>query len=171
VSVFEESGFRFDFAKADKSVIHDKTTAENDGNTIWPGIDFRIFEQKRQVWVEVKSWSFKKIVDKAERHHASRDYRIKMGADGFRDDILAKFLGTTSYLVWSNRGIPSKVLFVVFLEPPNRGSRALLLPFQDRLRDTFKNLRQQPWGGRIGYVVVDMQAFMSVLPDYPVVRL
>ena len=95
---------------------------------------------------------------------------VKDAADEFRDDIVAKFLGTTSYLVWSGNSLPSTVQYIVFLEPPDRGSRALLGPFQDRLRDQFKNAQARPWGKRIRYRVVDIAGFQKMFPNYPVNR-
>jgi len=173
MSVYQESGFEFDFTSAPYSIIHDKDFPQ-DGNTFWPGVDFRIFEAEREVWIEVKSWSFKLILDKIERRTAKKDFTRKLlkdAADEFRNDIMAKFLGTTSYLVWSGNSIPHKVLYLVFLEPPDRGSRPLLGPFQDRLRDQFKNAQaRRPWGKRIAYRVVDLKEYQQMFPNYPVKR-
>ena len=172
MSVYEESGFAFDFTAALNSAVHDKD-APHDGNTFWPGVDFRVFSTGKEVWVEVKSWSFKKILDSVERKSAKKDYRTKLlqgRADEFRDDIVGKFLGTTSYLAWSGLGVPNRVFYIVFLEPPDRGSAALLGPFRDRLRDEFKNAQSRPWGHKIMYEVVDLARFQSLFPNYPVKR-
>lgn len=173
MSVYEESGLRFDFTSAQQSVLHDKDTP-HDGNTFWPGVDFRVFESDRELWIEVKSWSFKRIVERTERQQAKKDFARKLlesATEEFRNDIVAKFLGTTAYLVWSGKGIPQLVYYVIFLEPPNRGSRALLGPFQTRLRDQFKNAQARPWGQRIKYKVVDMAEFRKEFPAYPVATL
>lgn len=172
MSIYRESGFEFDFTSSVRSVIHDKDVP-HDGNTFWPGVDFRIFETDQQVWLEVKSWSFKAILERVERRRAKQDYNRKLieaGANAFRDDIVAKFLGTTCYLTWASLEIPDRVCYVVFLEPPDRGSRALLGPFQDRLRDQFKNAQARSWGRRIKYRVVDIALFQMEFPNYPVVR-
>jgi hypothetical protein len=173
MNIYHESGFAFDFSAAVGSVVHDKD-APHDGNTFWPGVDFRVLETDGQVWIEVKSWSFKTIIDKIERQQAKKDFAAKMiarSADEFRDDIVAKFLGTTCYLYWSGLELPQRVNYIVFLEPPDRGSRALLGPFQDRLRNQFKSAQARPWGRRIQYRVVDLAEFQKAFPKYPVTRL
>ncbi len=171
MSTFDESGFRFDFSAASSgAIIHDKNDDGCDGNTFWPGVDFRVKEAPQEVWIEVKSWSLQSILERASRRGAGRDFALKMAADQFRDDIVAKFLGTTSFLAWSGIGIPQKVKFVVFLEPPNRASRALLSPFKDRLCDEFKNAQARPWGRKLGFMVVDFELFASEFPTYPVSR-
>ena len=172
MSIYEESGFLFDFTSASNSTIHDKAFP-NDGNTFWPGVDFRVFEGHREVWIEVKSWRRKLVHDKVERRTTQKDFARKLiddAASEFRDDIVSKFLGTTSYLAWSGNDIPRAVLYIVFLEPPNRGSRPLLLSFQDRLRDQFKNAQTRSWGKRIAYRVVDMAGFQELFPHYAVKR-
>jgi len=167
LSVLSESGFSFDFsASPGGAVTHDRVSG--DGNTMWPGVDFRVAEHDREIWIEIKSWSFKRILEKVERYKSNRDFKQKMIADEFRDEIFSKFLGTTSFLSWSGIGLPNSVTYVVFLEPPNRGSRALLQPFRDRLRDEFKNTRDLSWGSRIGLEVVDLEQFRAKLPNYPV---
>ena len=172
MSVYEESGFRFDFTSATESAIHDKADP-HDGNTIWPGVDFRVLENDVEIWIEVKSWSLKQIRDRTERHQAKQDYygKLNTGIDAFRDVIVHKFLGTTSSLAWSGLGVPKRVNYIVFLEPPNRGGRALLGPFQDRLRNQFKNAQARTWGSRIRYKVVDMVEFQTEFPNYPVARI
>ena len=172
MSVYEESGFRFDLSAADHSVIHDKADL-HDGNTFWPGVDFRVFEGDSQIWIEVKSWDFKMFLDRMERKQVKRDFFakfIKEGADEFRNAIVAKFLGTTCYLAWSGLGVPQSVHYVVFLEPPDRGSRPLLGPFQDRLRDQFKQAQARPWGHRITYQVVDLAEFQRQFSNYATER-
>ena len=138
--------------------------------TFRPGVDFRVFESQREVWIEVKSWSFKLIHDRIERRTARKDFTQKLlkdATDEFRNDIITKFSGTTSYLVWSGNTIPRAVLYIVFLEPPNRGGRALLGPFQDRLRNQFKNAQARPWGKRIAYRVVDISGYQHISPVIP----
>ena len=173
MSVYQESGFQFDFTAAVQSVIHDKDLP-HDGNTFWPGVDFRVFEDDREVWIEVKSWSFKLILDKIERRQAKKDYQNKLLGDAageFRRDIVEKFLGTSCYLAWAQHSMPQEVYYVVFLEPPNKGSQPLLGPFQDRLRDQFKNAQARPWGKRIKYRVVNIEQFQKEFPNYPIARL
>ena len=173
MSVYEESGFRFDFTAANNSVVHDKADP-HDGNTFWPGVDFRVFENNdHQVWIEVKSWDFKTFLDRMERKRIKRDFLakfVKEGAEEFRNDIAAKFLGATCYLAWAGLGIPQSVCYVVFLEPPDRGSRPLLGPFQDRLRGQFKQAQARGWGHRITYQVVDLAEFQREFPNYPTKR-
>lgn len=167
---YEEPPFRFDFRSATHSTKHDKQPPD-DWNTFWPGVDFRVTEKDREVWIEVKSWKFKAMRDRAVRQHTQSDYYrklLKKDVEAFRDEIVTKFFGTTSYLVWSKMGIPETVYYVVFLEPPNRGSRALLGPFQTRLREQFKDARSRPWGKRIRYTVVDLAQFQQEFPTYPV---
>ena len=171
--IYEESGFRFDFTAANDSVIHDKADP-HDGNTFWPGVDFRAIENNaHEIWIEVKSWDFKRFLDRTARKQAKGDFLAKFvreGAEEFRNDIVAKFLGATCYLAWSGTGIPQSVHYVVLLEPPDRGSRALLGPFQDRLRDQFKQAQARSWGHRIIYQVVDLAEFQRQFPNYPTKR-
>ena len=170
MSIYTESGFQFDFDAALHSVIHDKADP-HEGNTFWPGIDFRIFEDNRQVWIEVKSWSTKQIHRQGQQRSAHQDFTHKMKADEFREDIFNKFLGTTSYLAWSEIGIPNRVFYIVFLEPPSRGSAPLLNVFQDRLRNEFKNAQAAAWGRKIEYEVVSLARFQALFPNYPVTRI
>jgi hypothetical protein len=170
--VIEESGFRFDFSQARDYRLHDKTGERGDGNTIWSGIDFRIIEHDHEVWIEVKSWSFKRIFDRVQQTTAKKDWQKKMGEEleRFRDDILQKFLGTTAYLAWSGTPLPDRVVYVVFLEPPDAGSAALLGPFRDRLRDRFKNAQARTWGRRIQYDVYNLPRFSLEFPQYLVTQ-
>jgi hypothetical protein len=170
VSALTESGFRFGFA-GDEAVRHDQRSG--DGNTFWPGVDFRVMEVGRQVWIEVKSWSFGRDTDRTEGKRAAADYADKLegrSANLFRDEIAAKFLGTTAYLAWSGLGIPERVLYVVLLEPPSRGSRALLGPLRDRLRERFKQAQARPWGRRIAVFVVDGQGYRDQFPGFTLTR-
>ena len=169
MSIYEESGFQFDFTAANFSAIHDKATP-HDGNTIWKGIDFRVFENNdHQIWIEVKSWDLKRFANQPARRKAKDQFCAKLTENG-ADDIVRKFLGTTCYLAWSGLGIPQSVHYVVFLEPPDRGSRPLLGPFQDRLRGQFKQAQARDWGGRITYQVVDLAQFQRQFPNYPTKR-
>lgn len=167
MSIFREPPFEFDFTSASASYRHDEPLP-HDGNKVWPGVDFRVQEHSMQLWIEVKSWSFKAILKKAERHKASRDWRQKVASDSLRDAIVAKFVGTTAYLHWSGIGPPARVHYIVLLEPPDRASRPLLGPFRDRLRNEFKNATSSPWGRSISYEVVDLDAFQAKYPGYPV---
>jgi hypothetical protein len=171
---YKESGFWFDFRAANDSVIHDKEMDSDgnpqDGNTCWPGVDFRVFENDREVWVEVKSWSHKYIRGFAQQNKSRRDFLSKIRSDEFRYKIFGKFIGTTSYLIWSGKHIPERVFYVVFLEPPNRGSLPLAMAFGERIREEFKNVNNRPWGNRIRYIVVDMARFQSQFPNYSVTR-
>ena len=149
MSIYVESGFRFDFSAAQGCVIHDKAEP-HDGNTFWSGVDFRIFEPNCEIWIEVKSWRLGRVADQTERKRRSADFNSKFLSDRiieFRDDIVNKFLGTTSYLAWSGKGVPERVQYVVFLEPPNTSSQPLLESFQLQLRDEFKNAQARSWGG------------------------
>jgi len=166
MSVYDEPPFRFDFSTANDSVKHDAPP-----HNIWRGVDFRVMETSREVWVEVKSWKFKAMQDRTERKRSQGDYNqkfLKNKVNEFRDEIITKFLGTTSYLAWSQIGVPSRVYYIVFLEPPNRGSQALIGPFQDRVRNEFKNVQTLSWGRRIQYKVVNLAEFQREFPNYPV---
>ncbi|MBC7528100.1 MAG: hypothetical protein H7308_11175, partial [Chthonomonadaceae bacterium] len=93
MSTYDESNFRFDFTQAQRSVIHDKAEP-HDGNTFWKGVDFRVFEAKREVWIEVKSWSSMRFRDPDERKSAKIKFvKEKMGdeIEKFRDEIVNKF--------------------------------------------------------------------------------
>ncbi len=177
--LYKESGFLFDFTAANHSTIHDKggpdednpdAAITRDGNTFWHGVDFRVMEDSQEVWIEVKSWSTQQINQQMAWRSIDKDYKTRTKANELRDEIIDKFLGTTSYLTWSGTGIPNRVLYVVLLQPPNRRSAPLLLPFRDRLRDKFKNAQSRSWGGRIVYEVVDLAQFQSLFPHYPVRR-
>ena len=176
---YKESGFWFDFTAANHSAIHDKGSPDEDnsnaatprdGNTFWRGVDFRVTEDTRAIWVEVKGWNSRQIFQQGRRGASRLDFERRLKANELRDEIIDKFLGTTSYLAWSGMGLPDRVFYVVFLEPPDRGSAPLLLPFRDRLRDEFKNAQARTWGRRIEYEVVDLARFQTLFPNYPVTR-
>jgi hypothetical protein len=179
MKIYKESGFWFDFTAAGHSTIHDKLGPDEDnpdaaiardGNTFWRGVDFRVMEDSREVWVEIKSWSTRKINQQMAWRSVNKDYKTRTKANELRDEIIDKFLGATSYLTWSGTGVPNRVFYVVFLQPPNRRSTPLLGPFRDRLRDEFKNAQNRSWGSRIAYQVVDLAMFQTIFPDYPVRR-
>jgi hypothetical protein len=162
----------FDFSTAQGSVIHDRADP-HDGNTFWSGVDFRIFEPNLEIWIEVKSWKFGRGSDQTERKRRSIEFNQKFLDDRlkeFRDDIVIKFLGTSCYLAWSGKGIPERVQYIVFLEPPNVGSQPLVEAFTLELRDAFKNAQARSWGRRITYKVVDLEQFKAEFPNYPVER-
>ena len=173
MSIYEEPPFRFDFSAATHSVKHDKPSPD-DWNSFWPGVDFRVLESNREVWIEVKSWKRKTLRDRTERIRIQSDFDAKFvnkQVAEFRDDIVAKFLGTTCYLAWSQIGVPDRVYYVVLLEPPNRGSNPFLLTFARHLRDGFKEAQARSWGRRIQYKVVNLAEFQREFPNYPVVWL
>jgi hypothetical protein len=163
-----ERPFCFRFPDTVHCVRHDGTDPGDDGNKIWHGIDFRIIGPPREVWVEVKSWSFKKILERSQRHAAKRDYSLRTAGLELRDEIVQKFLATSAVLSWAGIDFPSKVLFVVLLEPPNSGVRPLLGPFHDVLREEFKNAQSKPWGRRIAFKVVDKNGYSALFPGYEV---
>lgn len=170
MNIYEEPPFSFDFSLAKQCARHDKPSPE-DGNTFWPGVDFRIIESNREVWIEVKSWKCKSLQNRTERKRIQSDFDKKFvnkDIDEFRDAIVSKFLGTTCYLAWSGIGVPNKVCYIIFLEPPNRGSNPFLLTFARHLGNGFKNAQARSWGRRIQVKVVNMTEFQRELP-YPVI--
>lgn len=172
MSVYREKNLRFDFSSAQGSVIHDKAEP-HDGNTFWDGVDFRVFEPDREIWIEVKDWKFGRGSDRTVRNQRRIEFNQKFLDDHlkeFRNDIVHKFLGTTCYLTWSHKGIPERVQYVVLLEPPNVGSQPLVESFALELRDAFKNAQARSWGRRITYKVVDLEQFKTEFPQYPVER-
>lgn len=164
----DEHPFKFLFPDGTDCKKHDSTLLGDDGNKIWQGIDIRVVEHSREVWVEVKCWSFKKILERARRHATKRDFQLRAASVDLRNEIVQKFLTTTAFLSWSRIGVPEKVLFEVFLEPPNAGSSPLLGPSRDALRDEFKNAQSRPWGNRIAFRVVDKQGCARLFTTYQV---
>jgi hypothetical protein len=139
VKICSEGNIEFDFSSARTVFEHDKTTpncddgSTPDGNTGWPGVDFRIEDSSGWIWLEIKDWKGK----------MRGSYRWKMSNKAFAEEMRAKFLGTTAHLAWTNRFVSSPVRYVLLFEPPRGFDAHLLGPFQDLVR------REMNVGGRL----------------------
>ena len=161
----EESGIEFDFSGAVTAVRHDESPPKGEGNKVWPGVDFRVDEGSREIWIEVKSWRRK---NQAERIAADKEFPKVLASEEFRAWIVDKFLGTTAYLAWTGAFAPKPLIYVVLLDFPRRDHRALLGPFNQRLRATFP--KTAPWTHSITHVVVDLETFQKQFARYPCER-
>ena len=125
-----ESGIEFDFSLARTVCEHDMTTSKcygvshPDGNTGWPGVDFRVEDEYGWIWLEVKHWQGRMRGSFAHKVQ-DKDYAAEMRG---------KFLGTTAYLAWNGMFTPAPLRYVLLFEPPTSSDRYLLAPFQDLVR-------------------------------------
>ncbi len=155
-----ESGLEFDFSKAHVVYEHDRTSAKcdgsstADGNTYWPGVDFRIEEDTGWIWLEIKNW----------RGRMQGSFRAKLMSKAYAEEMRSKFLGTTSFLAWNNAFTSGSVRYILLFEPPTPFDRALLAPFQDFVRQEMSH----PDKLDIRTYVFDVRSWNTVFTDYPV---
>ena len=160
--IVEESGIEFDFTNAASLALHDRARPTGEGNGTWPGVDFRVDEGARELWIEVKSWVRK---TQPERVAAEKEFPKVLASEDLRVWIVDKFLGTTAFLAWTGTFAPKEVIYVVLFDSSRRDRTALLVSFKDRLRASFP--KTSPWTHRIDYVVLDLETFQTVFPHFP----
>jgi hypothetical protein len=125
-----ESQIEFDFSAARNVFEHDTTsskcqgTSTADGNTFWPGVDFRVEDERGWIWLEVKNW----------RGRMRGSFAHKLKSQSFADEMRSKFLGTAAYLAWHGTFAPVSIRYVLLFEPPDTSDEALLATFQDLIR-------------------------------------
>lgn len=165
--VLEESGIEFDFSKALSVKVHDKALSQGgEGNTLWKGVDFRVEVPNQSLWIEVKSWDYK-IIDPWRRGGQQRSFVSKMRSQQFGNEIRSKFYGTSAFLAWTNNFQPKDTVFVILFQPPRPLDKALLGTFmQQRIAPAFP-LRNAPWTHRVSCVVVDLDDWNSLYPEFP----
>lgn len=152
------SDIEFDFSVAKNLFEHDTTNPKcqggsiPDGNTGWPGVDFREEEDQGWIWLEVKNWG--------GRMRGS--FAHKMRSKEFAEEIRSKFLGTTAFLAWNERFMPAPVRYVLLFEPPNTSDPALLAPFQDLVRSEMPTSRAL----NISVHVMNIEKWNSIFPSY-----
>ena len=158
----QESGIEFDFTSAVAAVRHDESPPKGEGNKVWPGVDFRVDEGSRELWIEVKSWVRKK---QAEQIAADREFPKALASEDLRMWIVDKFLGTTAYLAWTGAFVARRVLYVIVLDSPRRDRTALLGAFSQRLRASFP--KTHPWTHPVVHLVTDLETFQTQFVQYP----
>lgn len=155
-----ESEIEFDFSNALQVFEHDTTVSncEGDsiaeGNTVWPGVDFRIEDSDGEIWIEVKNWRGTK---------GKRNYLSKMKSRSFAEEMRAKFLGTTAFLAWNGNFRKALLHYALLFESHPKADPCLLGPFNDLLRS------QLPIPNRleIKVFVMNLEKWNETYPEYP----
>ena len=164
MSLFVESGIEFDFTRAVTVVEHDKAlSASSDGNTTWPGVDFRLEYAAGWIWLKVKSWEPSRIAP--NRRGGNRRFNSKMRSKAFCQEMREKFLGTSAYLAWDNRLLLAPTRYILLFEPPSPSDVALLGTFLTILEGQFPIPRK--WRSDITVAVVTLSQWNLRFPDYP----
>ncbi len=153
-----ESEIEFDFSNALQVFEHDTTLSncEGDsiaeGNTVWPGVDFRIEVSFGSIWIEVKNW---------RRMPGKFAYRMK--SKSFAEEMRAKFLGTTAFLAWNGNFSKAALHYVLLFEPNPRTDPSLLGPFLDLIKGELNIPREL----KIDVFVMTLDKWNQTYPDYP----
>ncbi len=164
MAVVVESGIEIDFTAAAAVLRHDGVGPGCDGNTTWKGIDFRVDDTGRWLWVEVKSWDPAIVLPPRRRGGAQRSFVAKMKSKPFADEMRGKFWGTTAFLSWTARFTPSDVVFVLLFQPPRPLDKALLGTFQTRMQSLVP--RTIPWTHSLTVAVMDVADWNARFPTY-----
>ena len=91
MSVWEESGIRFDFSGAAHSEKHDEE------NRKFPAVDFLVHETPGNwLYVEVKNWEPASLPAHAQAESRA-DFAAKMRSAVFYQELRNKFLGTSAF--------------------------------------------------------------------------
>jgi hypothetical protein len=150
VPTVAESGIEIRFPDG---VICTKHDAEN---SIWPGVDFIFDGGDAWIWLEIKNW---------RRAGPKRKTLSELNSKlWFEDNLVPKFLGTTSYLAHRGVFVSKPLTYVALLEssPLNR----------DIMVNANKLIRQHirpsgPWKSPLMAVVVSLAEWNLRYPDYP----
>lgn len=162
VTKCEESYIEFDFSAASHVFEHDtqcprcKGVSQADGNSLWPGVDFRLWDDAGWIWLEVKNW----------RVSARNAYRKKMRSGAFAAEMREKFLGTAAYLAWraDAAALPAGLTLVFLFQPPAGADPVLRGVFLQLLRNQLHNALQ-PVGLRLA--LVDVSSWNDHFSIYP----
>lgn len=162
-----ESGIEFDFSAATDLRKHDKPLIHGgEGNSVWKGIDFRVELPGEWLWIEVKSWDLSSIAP-ARRGGQQRRFVSKMKSEVFGLELRSKFFGTTAFLAWTGSFQPTKVVYVLILQPPRPLDKALLVTFWDmRLKPAIPS-PNPPWTHSLSCAVVDVNDWNLLYPTLP----
>lgn len=157
-----ESQIEFDFSAARSVFEHDTTsskcqgTSSADGNTFWPGVDFRVEDDRGWIWLEVKNW----------RGRMRGSFASKLKSRPFADEMRGKFLGTAAYLAYSGTFVPAPIRYVLLFKPPTTPDEALLATFQDLVRAEMSAPRRL----NISVYVWNLNTWNHEFPDYQAKR-
>jgi len=89
-----------------------------------------------------------------------------MKSEKFGLELRSKFFGTAAFLAWTGQFIPSKVTYVVVLEPPRLLDKALLGTFmQQRLAPAFPS--PNAWIHPLNCIVIDVSDWNLLYPNLP----
>ena len=166
MSLHTESGIQFDFDGALQVIRHFDpkiTNCQMDGDHPWDKIDFRIqVSATHWIWLEVKSWDPSHI-DKPFRDQALADFLSKLKTKELARELRDKFVGTTSYLAWSDNFARVKTEYVCLVEPPITSNSALLKNQMSKLN---VDIPKDGWGVELGIAVVDLQRWNLTFPQF-----
>lgn len=168
VRLFVESNIEFDFSAALRVMKHDKPIdpahPEQQGNTNWPGMDFCIEEAAGWIWLEVKSWDPTHIAP--QRRGGNRwSFICNMRSDIYAKDMRNKFLGTTSFLAWTNTFPLAPTKVVMLFQPPRPMDSALVGSRSLRMRGHIPN--RSLWQKPILVSVLTVDEWNLRFPLYP----
>lgn len=163
MSVWEESGIRFDFSGAAHSEKHD---AEN---RAFPAVDFLVHETPGNwLYVEVKNWEPASLPAHAQAESRA-DFAAKMQSAVFYQELRNKFLGTSAFLTLMKKPQPTqRVLFVVVLESPILTSEFLSHAIT-RMRGQLPNRpnKGMEWAVSFDVAVVSVAEWNKRFTNYP----
>lgn len=177
MSVYVESGIRFDFGAAFKVVEYEALVSWLPGvsptarNTFWPGIDFYIEDAPDEaIWLEVKSWNPARLAPK-DRGGNRRSFLGKMKSNAFAQEMRGKFLGASSYFAWNSQPLPSSVRFLLLFEPPRSIDSALILTFGQKINSQLMPPRALTWHIRISVAALPLDEWNLRFPEFPAANL
>ena len=153
------SNIEFDFSRAISVAEHDATNPKcdgvsiADGNSSWPGVDFRLeVDSQTWIWLEVKNWRMRRA------HTFAHSLSEK-----FATEMRGKLLGTAAYLAWRSQFTQARVSYVLLFQPPTGADAALLGPFNVLLRSKIKI----PSGLDITFKAIDLAMWNDLYAEYP----
>ena len=156
-----ESKIEFNFDSAFEVHTHDLNCRcegdhQRDGNSLWPGVDFRIVDAEGALWLEVKNWRV------SARNSYSRAMRSKMFAREMRE----KFLGTAAFLASRKdpNAMPSPLTLVFLFQGPHGADPRLRGICNQLVRDQLHSALNPL---NIRFAIVDVDTWNQRFPDYP----
>ncbi len=161
MAVCNESKIEFNFDTAIRVYTHDLKCSctgnyRSDGNSLWPGIDFRVLDHVGWIWLEVKNW----------RVSAHNEYPRKMKSETFAREMREKFLGTDAFLA-SKRdpdALPRPLMLIFLFQPQHGADPALKGAAQQLIRNQIHNALTPL---NIKFAVLDVADWNRKFPDYP----
>ena len=151
-----ESGIEFSYAAPASFVKLDVGDHSRSG---WKGVDFVIDEGKAWIWLEVSNYRYDRL----------RHIRISnMNRNRLFDELLGKYLGTTSFLAHKGDFVCKPLLYALILEVPSFDS-SLLNASLDRMRNYVRP--SGPWKCPVQAAVMNLESWNDRFPEYEARRL